>query len=79
MTIPEERLRALVYARDLLRDILDPEVYYRLPVDVRKRAAMVLRHYPMTHELAELPGALPKLFGSVHLCDEALRPGPSGV
>ena len=54
MTLPDERLRALHQARDLLRGLLDPKQTPRVPREVRRWASRVLRHYPMDFEIHEL-------------------------
>jgi hypothetical protein len=54
MTLPDERLRALRYARDLMRGLLDPQQTPRVPRDVRRWAARVLKHYPMDYEIDSL-------------------------
>jgi hypothetical protein len=54
MTLPDERLRALHYARDLLRGLLDPKQTPRVPREVRRWASRVLRHYPMDFEIDQL-------------------------
>ena len=54
MTLPDERLRALHYARDLLRGLLDPKQTPRVPLEVRRWASRVLKHYPMDFEIDQL-------------------------
>jgi hypothetical protein len=51
MTLPDERLRALHQARDLLRGLLDPKQTPRVPLEVRRWASRVLKHYPLDFEL----------------------------
>jgi hypothetical protein len=51
MTLPDERLRALHYARDLLRGLLDPQQTPRVPREVRMWASRVLKHYPGPYDL----------------------------
>jgi hypothetical protein len=46
MTIPSERTRAVNYTYDFLCDLLDPKKTPRVPKDVRRRASLLLRHYP---------------------------------
>lgn len=59
MTIPAERTRSVQYARELLRDLLDPKKTPRVPKEIRLRASRVLRHYPGDYDLtcaaAEVP------------------------
>lgn len=54
MTTAEEKGKALIYARDFLRDLLDPKKYPKVPKIVRKQAANRLRHYPYDYELEEI-------------------------
>lgn len=51
MTLPDERLRALHYARDLLRGLLDSKQTPRVPREVRRWASRVLKHYPLDFEI----------------------------
>lgn len=46
MTLPDERTRAIKYARDFLRELLDSSKTKRIPKDIRRRAGDVLRHFP---------------------------------
>ena len=46
MTLPDERTRAVKYARDFLRDLIDPSKTKRIPKDIRQRAYNVLKHFP---------------------------------
>ncbi len=45
MSLPEEEVRAMQYAREFLLNLATGEIK-RIPKDVRKRAIQVLRHYP---------------------------------
>jgi hypothetical protein len=54
MTLPDERLRALHQARDLLRGLLDPKQTPRVPLEVRRWASRVLKHYPLEFEIYEM-------------------------
>ena len=46
MTIPVERTRAVLNARQFLCDLLDPKATPKVPRSIRQRASRVLRHYP---------------------------------
>lgn len=46
MTIASERTRAVIYTKQFLYDLLDPKMTPRVPRDIRRRAAALLRHYP---------------------------------
>jgi hypothetical protein len=54
MTIPAERHRALLQARKLLFDLLDPDTTPRVPKSVRIAAGNALKHYPDPLTIAEL-------------------------
>ncbi len=51
MTMPNERFRAVEYAREFLYELLDPKKTPKVPKKIRQRARSVLRHYPMEHEM----------------------------
>jgi hypothetical protein len=51
MTMPDERFRAVKYAREFLYDLLDPKKTPKVPREIRQRALRVLRHYPMEHDM----------------------------
>jgi len=46
MTMPHEELRTLKYAREFLRELLNPKLTPRVPKAIRQRASSLLRHYP---------------------------------
>lgn len=62
MTLPDERLRALIAARNFLRDLLDPKKTPRVPLDVRRRARSVLKHYPDSYHFSKLREKMPEEF-----------------
>lgn len=51
MTIPSERTRAVINTRKFLYSLLNPKETPRVPKDIRKMAARLLRHYPGSSEL----------------------------
>jgi hypothetical protein len=51
MTMPDERFRAVRYAREFMHDLLDPKKTPKVPKEIRRRALSVLRHYPMEGEM----------------------------
>ncbi len=61
MTMPNERFRAIVYARDFLRDLLDKSKTPRVPLYLRVRARSVLKHMIAVYELETLAKACPKI------------------
>ena len=62
MTLPDERTRAVTYAREFLRDLLDPSKTKKIPREIRERAAAVLRHFPTDLDLREAAKISTKVF-----------------
>jgi hypothetical protein len=65
MTIPFERTRALIGAKEFLEAMLDPKQTPRTPRWMRGRAKALLRHYPGLCEIEMAHKALPDEFGPV--------------
>ena len=65
MTLPDERTRAVLYARQFLLDLLDPKKTPGVPKSIRVRASMVLRHYPGTIEMEPTMRWLPEIWGKL--------------
>jgi hypothetical protein len=61
MTLPDERYRAIVFARSLCEDLLDSKKTPRVPKDIRNRARGVLRHFPEEYYLSMLAEARPDI------------------
>jgi hypothetical protein len=61
MTLPDERTQAVLYARELLSDLLDPKKTPRVPRVVRRRALSVLRHFPHATDMRRPAEAFAKL------------------
>jgi hypothetical protein len=61
MTLPDERYRAIMYAKSFCEDLLDPKKTPRVPKGVRKRALGVLRHFPDDYYLSMLAEARPDI------------------
>lgn len=51
MTLPHERTLAVMRASEFMRDLMDPKKTPRVPLEVRLRAARVLKHYPLDSHL----------------------------
>ncbi len=51
MTLPYERLRAVLYTREFLFDLLAPSKTPKVPKEIRERAKSLLRHYPFEAEM----------------------------
>jgi len=63
MTMPDERTRAIRYAHDFLRDLLNPQKTPRVPREVRERARSVLKHYPWPMYVDRLVEIAPDILG----------------
>lgn len=53
MSLPDEKLRSLIYAKRFLISLLHPYYTKRIPRQIRETASSVLRHYPFHYELCE--------------------------
>ena len=53
MSLKHEQRRALLKARDLLRDLLLPSTRPKTVKELRERASCALRHYPVLDERGE--------------------------
>lgn len=62
MTMPDERYRAVLQARELMYDLCDPKKTPGLPKIIRDRARGALRHYPDTWEMQQAAEATPHVF-----------------
>lgn len=61
MTMPDERYRAIKYAREFLRSLLDPKKTPRIPKSVRKEAGRVLRHFPGEFDMERIAEKAPEI------------------
>lgn len=61
MTMRHEQKRALERAGDFLFRMISSERMKRIPSDVRREAAMILRHYPVAVEIKWLYEEKPKM------------------
>ena len=65
MTLPTERARSLVAARSVLGDLADCAhrrgEMIRIPRELAVRASLVLRHYPLPYEMAQISKRCPEL------------------
>lgn len=62
MTLPDERYRAVRYAREFLYELLDPKKTPKVPKEIRQRAARVLRHFPGEHDMATVAEEMQGVF-----------------
>lgn len=51
MTVPFERTRAVNSTREFLLELTNPKETPRLPLDIRRRALHLLRHYPTDFDM----------------------------
>ena len=75
MTMPHERTYALLYAGEMLADLLDTSKTPGVPEEIRERALWVLRHYPSPMEIIAIAehDALPSLLSNPRLDSETAR------
>lgn len=59
--MPDERYRAILYARRFCEDLLDSKKTPRVSKEIRKRALSVLRHFPDEYYLSMLAEARPDI------------------
>jgi hypothetical protein len=72
MTMPVERTRAVMQARQFLQELaLETE----LPANVRREAQRLLRHYPRLSDMQLAHLALPTWFGPPHVGESTAGPG----
>lgn len=64
MTLPDERYRAVKYARDFLRSLLDPKQTPKVPRAVRQQAGRVLRHFPGEYDMERTAKKVPSVWES---------------
>jgi hypothetical protein len=62
MTLPDERYRAVMWARNFLYDLCDPKKTPGVPKAIREQARSVLRHYPDTWEMQQAAEGAPHVF-----------------
>jgi len=63
MTLPCERTRAVINAREFLVQLCCGEIK-RIPSEVRDRARRILRHYPSPVDLHQAAEVAPDVFAS---------------
>ena len=54
MTLPYERVQAVINTEQFLYQLLDPKKTPRIPKSVRKRAAELLKHYPTEYYVKDV-------------------------
>jgi hypothetical protein len=63
VTMPNERTRAVLQARDFLQELATGEWPCALPSGVRREAQRLLRHFPHDNDMELAHLALPTWFG----------------
>ncbi len=53
MTLPDERTRAVLWTRAFLIRLLDPKKSPRVPLNIRREASCLLRHYPIPSDFRD--------------------------
>ena len=63
MTLPDERYRAVLYAKKFLEELIyDRKEYPRLPKIVRQRAYSILKHFPNKGDMKRAAEGSPDVF-----------------
>ena len=62
MTLPRERAWATIQTEEFLYSLLDPKKTPRVPKEVRKEAARLLRHYPRKLDIELASEKAPNIF-----------------
>lgn len=70
MTMPDERSRSIRWAREFLRDLLNPRVTPGVPRAIRQRAYSVLKHYPADYHVNYAADGAPDHFDHLEYEDE---------
>jgi hypothetical protein len=62
MTLPDERYRAVRFARQFLLDLCDAKKTPGVPKLIRQQANSILRHYPDDYHMTQAAAAAPDVF-----------------
>ena len=62
MTLPDERYRAVIWARNFLYDLCDPKKTPSVPKTIREQARSILRHYPSDWDMQRASDGAPDVF-----------------
>ena len=65
MTTPQERTRAMVFARELLQELKSPGKHPETTLETRRAIDVVLRHFPEDSMLDYAALEVPELFSKV--------------
>lgn len=62
MTLPDERYRAVHWAREFMYELMDPKKTPGVPKSIRDQARSVLRHYPSDWDMTMAATMAPEVF-----------------
>jgi len=65
ITLPNERLRAVLNTREFLLRLASPYTpggFKRIPLEVRRQARWLLKHFPGNYDMNKVAQALPDSF-----------------
>lgn len=62
MTLPDERYRSVMWARNFLYDLCDTKKTPGVPKSIRDQARTILRHYPSEWEMQRASAGSPDVF-----------------
>jgi len=62
MTLPDERYRAVMAAKELLIDLTDSKATPRISRELRLRAGHCLRHFPSAWDMKQASEGAPDVF-----------------
>lgn len=65
MTIPIERTWAVKRTYEFLRDLCDKSKTPRIPLEIRKRAQSLIKHYPTDFYLEQSQKKCPDVWGEI--------------
>ena len=68
MTLPDERYRAIIQAKQFLERLSFSSEIKRVPLAVRKEARGILRHFPSEYDLAQIEQYAP------HVVQQRMEP-----
>lgn len=66
MTTSDERTKAVFYAREFLRSLLNPKATPKVPKKIREQARRALRHFPNSRDMEAACKANPDVFSEVY-------------
>jgi hypothetical protein len=62
MTLPDERYRAVMQTAKFLQALSHSSELKRIPLEVRKEARALLRHYPSEYDMNKVSQTSPDIF-----------------